>query len=104
MNARLAAEDPDVMAVAASIAEGVPVDWAAIAAERDATTTAVLDELRALEGISKLSEPVPSRWGEFAILGEIGHGAYGTVYRAHDDNLTWTWRSRSSVPSSRRRF
>ena len=88
MNARLAAEDPDVMAVAASISEGVPVDWAAIAAERDATTTAVLDELRALEGISKLSEPIPSRWGEFAILGEIGHGAYGTVYRAHDDNLS----------------
>jgi serine/threonine protein kinase len=87
MNARAAADDPGILSVAKSISDGVPVDWKAVVAERDATTTAVLDELRVLEGVSKLGDPMPARWGEYTILGEVGHGAYGTVYRAHDENL-----------------
>ena len=63
------------------------MDWAAVTPAEDATTTAVIDELRAIELVSKFSEPVPARWGGFTILGEIGHGAYGTVYRARDENL-----------------
>ena len=86
MSARTAADNPDILSVAQAISDGVPVDWKSVV-ERDATTTAVLDELRALENVSKFGDPVPGRWGEYTILGEIGHGAYGTVYRAFDENL-----------------
>ena len=81
------ADDPAVLSVASSIAEGIPVDWEHLAADADGTTTAVLDELRVLERVSRMSQPVPDTWGSFAILGEIGHGAYGTVYRALDATL-----------------
>lgn len=80
-------ENPAVLSAASSIAEGVPVDWTRLTAEDDRTTTAVLDELRVLERVSHLSQPMPDTWGSFAILGEIGHGAYGTVYRALDSTL-----------------
>ena len=89
MNARLAADHPAVMAVAASISEGVPVNWARgrvrRATPRPPPSSTSCARSRS---VSKFSEPVPARWGEFTILGEIGHGAYGTVYRAHDQNLS----------------
>ena len=81
------ADQPSVLSVASSIAEGVPVDWEHLPADADGTTTAVFDELRVLERVSRMSQPVPNTWGSFAILGEIGHGAYGTVYRALDATL-----------------
>jgi eukaryotic-like serine/threonine-protein kinase len=87
MTGRIAADDPQLLAVASSIANGVAVDWSKATVDPDNETTAVLDELRALEGMSRRSQAVPDRWGPFAIRGEIGHGSYGTVYRAHDGNL-----------------
>ena len=81
------ADHTSVLSVASSIAEGVPVDWEHLPADADGTTTAVLDELRVLERVSRMGQPVPNNWGSFAILGEIGHGAYGTVYRALDATL-----------------
>jgi serine/threonine protein kinase len=87
MTGHSAADDPQLLAVASSIADGVAVDWSKATIDPDNATTAVLDELRALEGVSRRSQAVPDRWGPFAIRGEIGHGSYGTVYRAHDGNL-----------------
>jgi hypothetical protein len=31
--------------------------------------------------------PASSRWGEFALVRELGHGAFGRVYHAHDATL-----------------
>ncbi len=81
------ADQTSVLSVASSIAEGIPVDWEHLTADADGSTTAVFDELRVLERVSRMSQPVPDTWGSFAILGEIGHGAYGTVYRALDSTL-----------------
>ena len=86
MSAQPGAEQ-HVLSVASAIADGVPVDWTHTAPAADATTTAVLDQLRVIEGLSRLSDAVPAAWGPFAILAEIGHGSYGTVYRAVDPNL-----------------
>ena len=63
------------------------MDWSKATTGPDDGTRAVLDQLRALEGVSRRSRAVPDRWGAFAIQGEIGHGSYGTVYRARDGNL-----------------
>ncbi len=40
-----------------------------------------------IETLARLSDPMPGQWGAFVIRGEIGHGSYGTVYRAHDRQL-----------------
>jgi hypothetical protein len=74
------------MSMAAAIADGVPVDWAQ-APVTDPATTTVIDELRMIENLARLSDPMPGQWGAFAIRGEIGRGSYGTVYRAHDPQL-----------------
>lgn len=79
------ADDPRLLSVASTIASGETVDWTTVPA--DPETTTVLDELRTLEGLCRAAEPIPDAWGPFAISGELGHGSYGTVYRAIDKNL-----------------
>lgn len=87
MNESLRAEDPRLLSVAAAISEGVPIDWQRFSPDADAETTAVLDELRVLESVSRISGATPNAWGPFVIRSEIGHGSYGTVYHAFDANL-----------------
>jgi hypothetical protein len=104
MTVHSAADEPHLLAIASSIAEGVPVDWSKATTRPGGEATAVLDELRVLEAVSRRSHAVPDRWGPFAIRGEIGHGSYGTVYRAHDGNLDVdvalkVIRPRAGVPS-----
>lgn len=86
MTANHGVDDPRLMAVASSISAGTPVSWDQTPDE-DPETTAVIDELRVIEGLSRLSEPVPLTWGQFEIRGEIGRGSYGTVYHAFDPQL-----------------
>lgn len=87
MTAQPHAEDPRLFAVASAIADGAPVDWARSREGTDAATTAVLDELQRLEGLARMNDPLPGAWGPFTITGELGHGTYGTVYRAVDPTL-----------------
>ncbi len=87
MSAEPRVDDPRLLSVAAAIADGAPIDWQKVAPDADAETTAMLDELRVLERVSRMSGPTPNAWGRFVIRGEIGHGSYGTVYRACDANL-----------------
>ena len=74
--------DDPLFDAAAAIARGEPVDWAQVPVGTDTDTTTVVAELQALEGLSLRSNPVPNAWGPFTVLGEIGHGSFGTVYRA----------------------
>jgi serine/threonine-protein kinase len=87
MTASPHAEDPRLLSVAATIAKGECVDWTAMPAEGDPETTTILDELRALEGVCQAGNPIPDGWGPFRITGELGHGAYGTVHSAVDEDL-----------------
>lgn len=83
----LAGADERALSVASSIAEGVPVDWDRAAPGADETTTALLDELRVLEDLAHVSQGRTRSWGPFTIQAELGHGSYGTVYRALDTTL-----------------
>jgi hypothetical protein len=80
-------EDPHLLSVAASISNGVPVDWPDVHRAAEPEKTAVIEQLQLLEGLSRISRPVPAAWGPFPITGEIGRGSFGTVYAAVDPNL-----------------
>ena len=86
MSGKQSADHPRLLKMAAAISDGIPVDWSE-AAETDPETTAVIDELRMIEHLARLSDPMPGQWGAFVIRGEIGRGSYGTVYRALDPRL-----------------
>src|SRR5262245_33555089 len=78
--------DP-VLAIATSIARGEPVDWSVGDQGTATATTAMLDELRVIDAVSRMSDPIPDTWGELSIAGEVGRGAHGIVYRAIDPSL-----------------
>jgi len=95
-------EDPEVLSsVAASISDGALIEWEKVARQVKQGDDSVLDELRVLEQIAKFhqsaqqggtpvadSEPAdPARWAHFIVLGPIGRGSFGNVYRAHDTKL-----------------
>src|SRR5689334_10672009 len=79
--------DDRLFEAASAIARGEPVDWAQLPAGTDSETSTVVAQLQALEGLSLRSSPTPNSWGPFTIVGEIGHGSFGTVYRAIDPAL-----------------
>jgi serine/threonine protein kinase len=82
------AEDPVLLSVAESISEGRPVDWNQLTQSiTDPEQSAIADELRMLEGFSRLNAEAPLSWGPFTVISEIGRGSFGTVYRAIDPNL-----------------
>jgi serine/threonine protein kinase len=77
--------DPLLDGVAASISDGEGLDWTEIRRRMtDDADTAVLDELQVLDGIAQVHR---NQWGTLEILEPIGHGTFGTVYRAFDRDL-----------------
>jgi serine/threonine-protein kinase len=81
------AEDPQLLSIAESISDREPVDWNRLQSDVPPEQAAVLEELRTLEQVARLAEHAPASWGPYAIIEEIGHGVFGTVYRAHDPEL-----------------
>ena len=91
----VAPPDP-LVSTAGLIADGDPVEWAALAAMVD---DGVVTELAVLERIAnahrKLHTLLPdarslesgARWGHLELLEEVGRGSYGLVYRAIDTHL-----------------
>ena len=90
--------------VAASISDGALIEWEKVAGQVAGEEDSVLKELRVLEQIAKFhqtaqeggagvagsagDEPPDARtWAHFLILGRIGRGSFGNVYRAHDTKL-----------------
>ncbi len=81
------AEDPQLLSIAESISDREPVDWSRLPTDVTPAQAAVFEELRTLEQVARLAEHTPAAWGPYAIIEEIGHGVFGTVYRAHDPEL-----------------
>lgn len=81
------AEDP-LLEAAARISKGERVDWDAIRNQIGSPEqAAVAEELKALERLAQVSLSVPSAWGRFVIIEQLGRGTFGAVYRAVDPNL-----------------
>src|SRR5262245_13112842 len=98
-----------IAALAAAVADGAEVDWAA--AESTAPTEWERAVIRRLARIGRIAEyqrrptataspdPAPTigaagetastwHWGDLAVLARIGQGAFGEVYRAHDPRVS----------------
>src|SRR5262245_21559648 len=80
------ADDATLLPVASAIARGERIDWSSVDPGTEAES-ATLEQLRALEKVSQMSDPVPATGGPFTIHDEIGQGSFGIVYRALDPTL-----------------
>jgi serine/threonine-protein kinase len=72
--------------LAAAVADGTAVDWSRAEAEAEPAERAAIEQLRLLAGY-RGTTAAPAAWGRLTIRGEIGSGAFGTVYRAFDSTL-----------------
>lgn len=79
------ADRRELEAVALSIARGDVVDWHR--AGGGATSPRLLEAMRVIDKVATLAAPIPDTWGRVAIKGELGAGAHGIVYAAHDPHL-----------------
>lgn len=92
--------------VAASIADGAPIDWAQPAAELPERDRRLIRHLRLIESLAGVYRTLPSdsddsdlvdplreaqpagpRWGRLILLDRIGQGASADVFRAWDTEL-----------------
>ena len=98
------AEDRALAGLAASVADGDPIDWAAVESGAFALDRRLVRHLRLVENISALHRSIPPedddqfgvpatpepegpRWGRLILLEQIGRGSSGDVYRAWDRDL-----------------
>lgn len=88
-------DDRPIDDLVAAIAEGQPIDWARLlAAGGDDDRRRLVAQLKVLSDIARATDPPPPpppsplfRWGHVEVLEELGHGAFGHVYRARDARL-----------------
>jgi serine/threonine-protein kinase len=99
-----ALEDRRILSIAGLVANGENVDWALQQVQgTDPHTAQVLGEMARVEQIARFHRESQQTatttvnangeshaiqtWGHFTILGQIGRGAFGTVYRVKDNRL-----------------
>src|SRR4051794_3271179 len=95
-------ENTPLLKAAERIVDGTPVDWQEVQQQAtDDETSEVLDQLAVLQRIVDFHQKLPDAataptstdreskqsWNRFTIVGEIGRGSFGTVYRAFDPDL-----------------
>ena len=79
------AEDSGLLSIASTNADGTGVDWKDVARQTpDDDSGPIVEELRALERFTALTEITPARWGPFPISNELGRGVFGRVFEAVD--------------------
>lgn len=101
------ADDRALADLAASVADGDPVDWGAVASKPGAPAERLVRHLRLVENIASLYRSIPAeddlepaslgvapvaepdgpRWGRLVIRESIGRGTSADVYRAWDREL-----------------
>jgi serine/threonine-protein kinase len=81
-------DETSLLRLARAVADGADVDWAhAESSAADEGARAAIQQLRRLAGICDAAREHVSTWGSLEIRGEVGHGSFGTVYRAWDTRL-----------------
>src|SRR5687767_10254488 len=92
----MSADRDPVEELLASISDGRPVDWDAVARDPQSAALARIAALRDISRIAEFSrslQPVgedrvlPQHWGDLLLLERIGSGAHAEVFRAWDPGL-----------------
>jgi serine/threonine protein kinase/Tfp pilus assembly protein PilF len=97
----LSPDDRALADLAASVADGAPVDWQHVQDAISPSRRALIRHLRLVESISHVYRTLPddgaaearaaageaTRWGPLVLLERIGEGTSGEVYRAWDPHL-----------------
>ena len=74
--------------LAGSILDGTPVDWDALDSDAPLPDRPFLRQLKASAAIADVQRAeVADTWGPLRLLGRVGQGAFGDVYRAWDPRL-----------------
>jgi eukaryotic-like serine/threonine-protein kinase len=89
--------------LAASVADGAPVDWAAAESEAGAREQRIMRHLRLVSDVAELYRSLPEgggaatepdaeppagpKWGRLVLLDRVGEGVSSEVYRAWDPEL-----------------
>jgi eukaryotic-like serine/threonine-protein kinase len=82
------ADDPGLLAIASTIADGTGVDWKDVARQLpNQDCASIVDELRTLERFTAVTEITPTQWGPYSIHSELGRGVFGRVFEAVDPDL-----------------
>jgi TolB-like protein len=77
-----------VQQLAEAVADGKHVDWDhAESSVGSAAELNVVRQLRRLAGLADAARTQAATWGPLFLRGEVGHGTFGTVYRAWDPRL-----------------
>ena len=96
------AEDRALVDLAASVADGTPIDWDAVEGRAPGRERRIAHHLRLVESIAALHRSIPAtepdttptqvgspngkRWGRLVLLEVIGQGTSCEVHRAWDGN------------------
>lgn len=99
-------QNPELLSLAESVADGAPVDWERLRTHATDDVRPVIDELRVLADLIRLHRSLPieavgvhpvvestikmpliGSWGHLALLDRLGGGSFGEVYRAWDRQL-----------------
>ena len=90
-------DDPLVDELADAILDGSPIDWTSAESSSDATAQPLVAQLRVLAAVAAFARgdhgqhagtlDAPEHWGHLRLIEQIGHGAFGQVYRAWDTRL-----------------
>jgi Tol biopolymer transport system component len=93
------ADHPELLDVAGAILDGDVADWTALESSAPDSLQSLIGELRAIAAIGRVTRSFASRaypervgfdgdaWGPLRIVGSLGRGAFGAVYRAWDPTL-----------------
>jgi hypothetical protein len=84
----MAGSEERAFATALQLLDGEEPDWASLEALADSEDRATIEGLRTLQSVLRVGPgDDPRVWGDLRILGRIGGGMEGDVYRAWDDRL-----------------
>lgn len=78
------ADDP-LFQAAAAISDRTEVDWSQVEGAADPEVLALAAELQLVERIARVH--ASPAWDSLRIVGAVGHGSFGSVYRAFDPDL-----------------